>query len=161
VLDDTLADPGEMISVTLVPGSGYALGQPTSASLTIGDDDLRDVTIAAGTAPAEPNTNGSFTITLNPPAPTGGLTVTYSVATGGGAATPNVDYTALSGGAFIPAGATTFNIPVAVIDDNENDPGETVGVTLTAGTGYTIGAPSSATLTVGNVYRIFTPWSMT
>ena len=161
VLDDTLADPGEMISVTLVPGSGYAIGQPTSASLTIGDDDLRVVTIAAGTAPAEPNTNGSFTITLNLPAPTGGLTVTYSVATGGGAATPNVDYTALSGSAFIPAGATTFNIPVAVIDDNENDPGETVGVTLTAGTGYTIGAPSRATLTVGNVYRIFAPLSMT
>jgi len=44
---------------------------------------------------------------------------------------------------------------VKVIDDNAIDPGETIGITLTAGTGYTIGADSSATLTIGNVYRIF------
>jgi Metallo-peptidase family M12B Reprolysin-like/Calx-beta domain len=156
VLDDPLVDPGETISVTLAIGTGYAPGTPDSAGLIIGDNDLRDVTIAAGSVPAEPSTNGSFTITLSLPAPTDGLTITYSVATDASAATPGVDYAALSGSAFVPAGATTVSIPVLVIDDNAIDPNETVGITLTAGPGYTLGATSSATLTIGNVYRIFT-----
>jgi hypothetical protein len=114
-------------------------------------------TITAGTAPAEPSTNGSFTVTLSAVAPTGGLTVTYSVATGDSAATPGVDYVALSGSAFVPAGITTISIPVAVIDDTTIDPGETVAITLTAGAGYSIGTPSSATLMIGDAYRVFTP----
>jgi hypothetical protein len=157
VLDDALIDPGETISVTLTTGAGYAPAAPDSASLTIGDDDLRVAAIAAGSAPAEPGTNGSFVITLSAVAPTGGLTVTYSVATGASAATPGVDYAALSGSIVVPAGASTTSIPVEVIDDEIVDPGETVGITLTAGTGYTTGAASSATLTIGNVYRVFTP----
>ncbi|MEO7908957.1 MAG: reprolysin-like metallopeptidase, partial [Roseiflexaceae bacterium] len=38
---------------------------------------VSSATIAAGTAPAEPSTNGSFTITLSAIAPAGGLTVNY------------------------------------------------------------------------------------
>jgi hypothetical protein len=156
VLDDTLGDPGETISLTLAPGTGYAPGAPGSASLTIGDNDVPNVTIAAGATPAEPSTNGSFAITLSLPAPTGGLTVTYSIATDSNAATPGADYVTLSGSAFVPAGATAVSIPVVVIADDADDPGETVGITLTAGPSYAIGTPSSATLTIGNVYRTFT-----
>jgi hypothetical protein len=156
VLDDSLGDPGETISLTLAPGTGYAPGTPGSASLTIGDDDLPNVTITAGAAPAEPSTNGSFAVTLNLPAPTGGLTVTYSVATGSNAATPGVDYVALSDSAFVPAGATSASIPVEVLDDSLGDPGETISLTLAPGTGYALGTPSSATLTISNIYRTFT-----
>lgn len=116
-------------------------------------------TITAGSAPAEPSTNGNFTLTLSLPAPTAGLTVTYSVASGGNAATPAVDYVALSGSAYVPAGATTISIPVVVIDDNLADPNETIQITLHAGVDYAIGTRSSATLTIGNVYRVFTPVS--
>ena len=79
----------------------------------------------------------------------------YSVATGSSAATPGVDYLSLSGSAFSATGATTISIPVVVIDDSAVDPDETVTITLTAGAGYTISTPSSATLTIGNVYRVF------
>jgi hypothetical protein len=116
---------------------------------------VASATITAGAAPAEPSTNGSFTITLSLPAPTGGLTVTYSVATGSSAATPGVDYQALSGSAFVPTGAPTISIPLVVIDDSAVDPDETVAITLTAGVGYTISTSSSATLTIGTVYRMF------
>lgn len=111
-------------------------------------------TIAAGAAPTEPSTNGCFIVTLSQPAPTGGMTVTYSVATGGSAATPGVDYVALSGSVVVPAGASTANIPVVVLDDSIDDPGETMGIMLTAGPSYIIGSPSSATLTIGNIYRL-------
>jgi hypothetical protein len=157
VLDDALVDPSETISVTLTAGTGYAPGAPGSASLTIGDDDLRNATIAAGSTPREPSTDGSFVVTLSAIAPTGGVTITYSVATGGSAATPGVDYQTLSGKAFVPAGASTASIPVVVIADDIVDPGETVGITLTAGTGYSVGATNTATLTIGNAYRVFLP----
>lgn len=157
VLDDQLIDPGETISVTLATGTGYTLNTPSSAGLTIGDDDLLSATISAGTAPAEPNTTGSFTVTLSAAAPAGGVMVNYSVGTAGSAATPGVDYQALSGSVLVPSGATTATIPVVVIDDNIVDPGETVEVTLIAGTNYRVGTANKATLTIGNVYRVFAP----
>jgi hypothetical protein len=116
------------------------------------------VTLAAGATPSEPSTDGSFIVALSQLAPTGRITVIYSVATGG-AATPGVDYVALSGSVVVPTGASTASILVVVIDDLINDSGETVGITVTASPSYIIGSASSSALKFGNVYRIFAPLS--
>ncbi|MFB2976907.1 FG-GAP-like repeat-containing protein [Microseira sp. BLCC-F43] len=118
----------------------------TTASLKIEDNLPTAVNIAAGANPSESGpANGTFTITLTQPAPIGGLTVNYSVATGEKAATPTTDYQIVAGSNIsavtntsftISAGATTATLNVAPVDDNAIDPNETVGITLEAGTGY-------------------------
>jgi hypothetical protein len=102
-------------------------------------------TIAAGTVPAEPSTTGNFAVTLNTPAPTGGLTVNYTV---GGTATSGTDYAFLAGSVFIAEAATTANINISVNDDVLADPDETIIATLTAGTGYNLGVPNTASLII-------------
>ena len=81
------------------------------------------------------------------PAPASAVTLHYTV---GGTATPDADYTALSGTRSVPADAELATIPVAVIDDAHEDSGETVVLTLVGGTGYTVGGQSKHTLVILN-----------
>ena len=66
----------------------------------------------------------------------------------GGTATAGSDYAALPQTVVIPAGASSAAITVRPTDDTGVEPNETVVVTLKAGTGYTVGASSSATVSV-------------
>ncbi|WP_017294520.1 FG-GAP-like repeat-containing protein [Geminocystis herdmanii] len=89
---------------------------------------------------------GVFKLLLSNPAPRGGLVINYMVT---GTATPNVDYSTLSGIVEIPEGETSVFLNVPVIDDKVKENAETVIVTLQAGEGYTLNnATSSATLTI-------------
>lgn len=95
------------------------------------------VSATATTVPAEPGTNGTFTITLSAAAPVGGVTVTYTL---GGTATSGTDYTdALAGTITIPEAATTGTINLAVIDDAVAEGNETIIITLQSATAsYTV-----------------------
>ena len=95
---------------------------------------------------AEPSTNGQFTVTRTGSA-VGSLTVNFAVS---GSATAGVDYANLGTSVVIPAGSASATIAVNVIDDAIYEGSETVVVTLTANPAYTIGAPSSATLTIAD-----------
>jgi hypothetical protein len=75
------------------------------------------------------------------------LGVAYSV---GGAATPNGDYTALSGTVTIPAGASSATIAINVVNDTIQEPGETVILTISANAAYAVGSPSGATVTIAD-----------
>ena len=68
----------------------------------------------------------------------------------GGTATTGDDYTALGGTVTVPAGQTTAPISIVPIDDRRQEAAETVVVTLTRGTGYTIGTPASGTVTIAD-----------
>ncbi|WP_199248245.1 FG-GAP-like repeat-containing protein [[Phormidium] sp. ETS-05] len=114
------------------------------------------VTLAAGTTPSETGpTNGTFTITLDEPAPTGGLTVNYNT-TGSTAANPahysfdqptSTNITAVTASTFtIAAGATTATLAVKPVDDSILNPGETVTVNLTTSPDYILGPTSGATV---------------
>ena len=101
------------------------------------------ITLAAGTTPIEGGTTGTYHITLNTPAPVGGLTVNFN--TTGSTATLNNDYnfalgtnlTALTANSFtIAAGATSATLNLIAHTDAVADPNETVLVNLMAGTGY-------------------------
>ena len=121
------------------------------------------ITIAPGTNPVEGGTVGTFIISLDTPAPTGGIVVNFN--TTGSTATILADYsltagtniTAVTANTFtIAAGATTATLNVVAVSDAVNDPNETVKVNLTSGGDYILGANSSASfnpatnLTVGN-----------
>ncbi|MBW4681753.1 MAG: DUF4347 domain-containing protein [Microcoleus vaginatus WJT46-NPBG5] len=102
--------------------------------------------ITAGASPTEAGTTGTFTLTLNDPAP-GGFTVAYTVA---GTATNSSDYTPLSGTVTFAAGETTATIDVVPTNDAIIEPNETLQLILTDGETYNIAATpnNSATLTI-------------
>ncbi len=81
------------------------------------------------------------------PAPAAALTVSYSI---GGTATSGSDYTALSGSLSVAKGATSVNIPVVISDDSADDDDETVILTITSGSGYSVGTDSAHTVTIAD-----------
>jgi|GEM_PF-495661 len=103
------------------------------------------VSIAPGTAPVEGGTNGTFTVTLNEVAPTGGTAIGYTVS---GTASNGTDYTTLPGTITIPAGQTTATINVTATADAMIDAGETVIATLINGVGYNRANPPNHTATI-------------
>ena len=91
VLDDNLVEGNETVVVTLAAGTGYTVGSPSAATVTISDDDAT-VTVAATDATAgEPSDSGTFTFT-RAGYTAGALTVNFTV---GGTATSGTDYTAM------------------------------------------------------------------
>jgi hypothetical protein len=144
-IDDNAIEGDETVIVTLSANAGYALGAQTSATVTIADDDAPVVTIVAGTADAaEPATAGQFTVTRSGNMASD-LVVSYTIA---GTATNGVDYQTLSGSVTILATQPSATITVTPIDDSLGEGSETVILTLAANASYSMGNPSSATVTI-------------
>ncbi|QQE67310.1 hypothetical protein GFS31_40230 [Leptolyngbya sp. BL0902] len=144
VANDALVEGTEIAFLSLSnPSAGLTLSGNTWR-LNLIDDDTLAVTVAAGTNPTEGGTPGTFTLTLERPAPVGGLTVNYRL---GGTATaadytlaPGTNITALTGTTFtIAEGETTATVLVNASADASVDPNETVRLSLLAGAGYTLG----------------------
>ena len=106
------------------------------------------VEIELTTTPAEPGTNGVFTVRQNVDIPIDTV-VNLSVS---GTATSGTDYTALPTSVTIPAGQTTATIELAVLDDTIVEiGGETVIVTLTStNNGVTVASGAAATATIAD-----------
>jgi hypothetical protein len=147
-IDDVADEFTETITVTLYTTSttAYKLGTPSSATVSIIDDDLPTVTVVATETKAYEfgSQSGRFTFTRNGPT-TAALTITYNVS---GTATPGSDYVALSGSVTIPVGSPSATVSVQPIDDTLIEDVETVIVTVSPSPNYQIGSPSTATITI-------------
>jgi uncharacterized protein YhjY with autotransporter beta-barrel domain len=145
---DSSPEADETVILTVAAGTGYTVGAPASATGTILNDDIINATIAV--APASVSEDGSanlvYTVTLSQ-ASASAVSVNYSV---GGTATNGTDYASIASPLTIPAGSTTGTITVNPTADTNNETNETVILTLTAGSGYTVGGTSSATGTITN-----------
>ncbi len=136
------------LSSSFSPADGtlplYALSQPFTVEATAVKPTVQ---FAAATYTAtEASANRTVTVTINAsPAPSTNLTVNYSAT---GTATPSSDFTTLSGTATIAANASSTTFDVVVSDDNIDDDGETIIVTLTADNAYTIGTTNTTTITI-------------
>lgn len=107
---------------------------------------LPTVTITAPDASAtEGADNGTFRIKRTGGCTDNALTVFYSVS---GTATNGSDYKRLRGSAMIQATRTMVNVVVKPIDDTIAESDETVVLTLSPNAAYTIGSPSTATVTI-------------
>ena len=136
IVDDAIVEANETVVVTL---DSVSSGDPQitldpdaadkTATVTITDNDSATVSIAANDSSADENglDAGQFTITQTLESSTD-TTVTYSVT---GTAIAGTDYTALTGTAVIPAGATSVTVDVSVLQDTILEANETVIVTLT------------------------------
>ncbi|MEG4495046.1 S8 family serine peptidase [Microcoleus sp. D3_18_C4] len=75
------------------------------------------------------------------------LKVNYSA---GGTASEGIDYQGLSKSVTIPAGQSSVEIPIRVIDDSSVEGEETATVTLSTGQDYTIGKDGSTTVAIAD-----------
>ena len=99
---------------------------------------------AAAYGGGETSGNRTVNVVLSAtPAFTAVTTVSYSVS---GTATAGEDFTPLPGTVSITGGSAT--IPITILDDQMDDDGETIILTLTAANGYTVGAQGSTTITI-------------
>ena len=108
--------------------SSVTPGSPSSVRVTINDDDggtsaPTTLTLNNDSAPAEGGDAVTLTATLNRPAPATGTTVTLTTS---GTATRNTDYRLSSRTITIAGGETDGTATITVIDDAEDDDGETI-----------------------------------
>ena len=136
-------------------GGGYDSVATASVTVTVDDDETPPLPPVASftsalSSVAEDEGTHNVTVNLSVVAPSGGLTLRYSV-TGTATATAGSGYDFTiqgSGSLTIPAGTTTADIPVVINDDSTDENAETVILTLTSGTGYRLGSTRVHTLTI-------------
>jgi hypothetical protein len=146
-IDDVLVEGNETAILTISANAAYTVGSPSSATVTIADNDsLPTVTVTAtdATASETAGDTGTFTITRTG-STTAALTVSYAMS---GTATNGTDYNSLSGSVTIAAGSATATVTVTPIDDVLAEGNETAILTISANAAYTVGSPSSATVTI-------------
>lgn len=151
VIDDSLVEPNETVSLTLNANSNYILGSSTTGTVTIADNDqlptvsiaLIDNSAAETTSGQTPNA-GQFTLTRTGSTSTA-LTINYTLS---GTATNGVDYTQTGNSLVIPVGQTSVTLPITVIDDAAIEGNETVVLTLNSSNNYILGSGTTGTVTI-------------
>ncbi|TDS19230.1 gliding motility-associated-like protein [Maribacter caenipelagi] len=105
---------------------------------------VTSVVSSIATANESPVSNGVFTISLDENNTTGApVVVNYNIT---GTATSGSDFTALGGSVSIPNNADSGIVNVVPINDTDIEANESVILTLTNGSGYTVGTPNNATV---------------
>ena len=135
------ADGGCTVTAAIAAGEGYQVGAAGSASATVMPVHQPLVTIAAGDSPVTEGGAASWTLSADP-APTTELTV-------------NLAWT--QSGDFLPESRPqTVTIPVSgtatasvdTVDDGTDEPNGSVTLSVAVGSGYAVGTPSTAAVTV-------------
>ena len=144
--DDSLDETDGSITAELNAGVGYTVGTPSTAMVTVNDDDvlLASITTADPTTITE-GTAATFTVTLDLAAPAGGLTISVGVTQSGNYIEGSAPETVV-----IAEGATTGTLTVSTEDDSLDEPDGAITVRITTGVGYTVGTPSTAIATVND-----------
>ena len=145
--DDDAADEADsVVTATVDAGTGYAVGSPEFATVTVQDDDLPVVTIATPSPISTEEQGADFTLTRIGPT-TAALTVTVEV-------TQEEDRDLLPDGAAtsttvtFAVGASTATLAVELENDTLRELSGDLTVEVQAGAGYTVGSPSSAVVDV-------------
>ena len=142
---DVVREPDETFTVVLSSPSNATVGDGTGVG-TIENDDAAP-TVAFGDVSQAEGDSGTtvFTIpvTLTNPSSTA---VVVEWATGGGTATPEVDYGAASGTITFSPGDTVGSVTVGVRGDLVFEPDETFLVGATSATGAAIGRDADVTI---------------
>ncbi len=144
-VQDEVHEGDEDFTVTLSSPSGAKLGQESSATVTVEDDDPEPAVSVADAAVTEGGT-ARVVISLDRPSAQD-VTVRWSVADGtagsgdrSGPSTPQV--------VTFRAGETEKTVEVATVQDEVHEGDETFTVTLSDPSGATLGTDASATVTI-------------
>ncbi|MBI4994773.1 hypothetical protein HZC21_03985 [Candidatus Peregrinibacteria bacterium] len=146
IVNDSIIETGETIIVTLSNPVGAALSANTVHTYTINDNDQPSIGFGSSTSTgAESIASTNIPVSLSV-AGVSETTVAFTVtgtATGSG-----TDYTLANGTLTIPAGQTTANITLAVVNDTIDELNETVIITLSSPVNATLGATQVHTYTI-------------
>ncbi len=148
VVPSVTAEPAETATLTVTSGgSGYAIGTPNTASITVTHNGSTVVSVAAPDATAgAPSDSGTFEITRAAPDNTSPLTVQFQMS---GTAVEGTDYTLSCSNdtVTIPAGVNKVDITLTAAN-SATTATETALLTLESGTGYGVIAPPNDTATI-------------
>ncbi|MES2596247.1 MAG: Calx-beta domain-containing protein [Verrucomicrobiota bacterium] len=145
-INDLLLENAETVIITLTPGAAYSLDTQNSITAVIRDDDQPTVNVSLNTLSTAENVAGRFYLSRTG-ATTSTLAVDYSVS---GSATPEVDYTALSGTAIIPINASGVFVDVVPIEDTAAEGNETITLTVSSSAAYSVEVASTTLLLIDN-----------
>ncbi|GAB2664454.1 putative Ig domain-containing protein [Arenimonas aestuarii] len=129
-----------------IPSGGSIAGQVQVAYVPAAATPSASITVSPAQVAEDGATNLVYTVTLSDPAPSN-LSIALSY---GGTATPGSDYTGNTASLAIASGASSGSVTINPTADGTAEANETVTVSLGAGSGYTLGSPSSATGTLLN-----------
>jgi hypothetical protein len=140
ILNDAALESIETVNLALSGPTNGVLGTPSSAVLSILDDDSPPTVQFSPAAVSVNEGNGSADIEVSLSV-AAGLPVTVTYATSDGTATAGADYTATNGQLVFNIGETskTFNVPL--MNDALDEPDETVNLTLSNPENATLGTP--------------------
>ena len=130
--------------------NGNTISIPSVTATVVDDDNTGPSALpavefaAAAYSGGEASGNRTINVALRAtPAFTAATTVSYAVS---GTATASEDFTPLPGTVSMTGGAGV--IPITILQDQIDDDGETIILTLIAANGYTVGTQGSATITI-------------
>jgi hypothetical protein len=149
ILEDVLNEGIEAVNLTLSVPSNAILGTPASASLRIDDNDPLPTVQFSGPTYSVVESAGIATITVSLSEPSGRI-VSVDYTASDGTATAGSDYTAVFGRVDIPALQTSGIFTVPILPDSDVEADETVNLSLSGPSNASLGAQSSATLTIGD-----------
>ncbi len=161
-LQDEVSEGDETFTVTLSDPSGAMLGQNSSATVTIKDDDAKPIASVADATVTEGGT-AQVTVSLDRPSAQDVAvrwSVTDGTAGGGDHSGPSAPQTIT-----FKAGETSKTVEVATVQDGVHEGDETFTVTLSDPSGATLGQHSSATVTIADddakpvVPVVSVPWT--
>ncbi len=155
--DDALDEDDETLTLTLSNADDAVLSAPTTAQLTVVDDDpVPTVQFSAASYVADEGT-GSATITVTLSAPSGRL-VSVDVSTSDGTAKAGSDYTAFLQSVTFAPGETSKTVSVAIPDTTTYEGDRTFTVALSSPTNAVLGTVDTSTVTImEDEYGIFLP----
>ena len=154
-VDDSADEANGAVTAKLERDAAYAVhGTDHVASVTVFDDDVAPppptppatpvASITAG-APVTEGGDATFTVTVSP-APASALTVNLTISQAGSfVAAGDLGSKTVT----VPtSGSATYTVPT--VDDGEDEASGAVTATVAAGTGYSVGTSSSASVTVND-----------
>ncbi len=147
ILNDTLDEGDETLSLALSSPTNATLGTTSNAVLTIVDDDSAPTVQFNAATYSAGESAGPATLTVQLSKPSG-LPVTVKYATSNDTALAGSDYTAASGTLTFAPGETSKTFPVPISNDTLDEGNETVNLTLSDPVNATLGTPFGAVLTI-------------
>ena len=126
LVGDDMVEAEESFDLVLSSPGAPDLGSVTLTG-TIENDDFAAISVSDASATEGTSASLDFTLSLDQASP---VPVEVAVATADGTATAGADYTALDTRVTIPAGETTAQVSVPLLDDALPEPDETVSLQL-------------------------------
>ncbi|WP_198939267.1 Calx-beta domain-containing protein, partial [Motiliproteus sp. MSK22-1] len=147
VLDDLLIEGSETINLELSDVTGASLGTPTTATVTISDDDEVSTLQISSIPDNVAEGDGSFTVSVSREGGSEGA-AQVSITTAGSAVAGSdysTDTTLLS---WADGESGVKNLVITLVDDSELEGDETLEIQLSNVQGADLGSPASGTISI-------------